>query len=164
MKRCLLLLAALGAPGVATAQGTPAAAYARYASAVTARADSVVGFLTSQVGDLTNEAAVTTLATGTERMTRLARAFAATEPPADLAAVHGDLVAALTTAAAKSEHAVALMRTAMDSTASDERRTTAAVTAQTELTDLQSAINTYQAARQRATRIFAQHGVTLPAN
>jgi hypothetical protein len=161
--RRLLLLVALGAPGAAAAQGTPATPYTRYAAVIVTRADSVVGFLTSQVGSLTDEAAVDVLATGATRMSRLTSEFAAYAPPSDLAAVHRDLVATLNLATSKADHAATLMRTALNTSNSEEQRTTAAETAQRELIDLQTAINSYQGVRERAARALEQHGVTLPA-
>ncbi|MFI5208610.1 MAG: hypothetical protein ACHQX4_11420, partial [Gemmatimonadales bacterium] len=161
MMRRLLVLIALGVPGAAAAQA-PATPYTRYAAVITARADSVVGYLTTQVGTLTDDAAVGTLATGATRMQRLTSEFAAYAPPSDLASVHHDLVAALTLATSKADHAASLMRTAMNTSNSDEQRTTAAETAQRELTDLQTAIASYQEARARAARALAQNGATLP--
>lgn len=162
MMRRLLLFIALGAPGAAAAQGAPATPYTRYAVAIAATADSVVGFLTSQVGDLADASAVEALASGATRMKRLTSEFAAVAPPSDLAAVHQGLVAALTLATSKADHAATLLQTAMNASDSEEQRTVAAQTAQRELNDLQSAIISYQAARERAARALGQHGATLP--
>ncbi|HTR21978.1 MAG TPA: hypothetical protein VMH88_14090 [Gemmatimonadales bacterium] len=161
MTRRLLLFLSLVAPGAAVTQSANAP-YTRYAAAIATKADSVVGFLTSQVGNLTNESAVATLATAAAQMKRLTDEFAGSEPPADLAAVHRDLVATLTLAASKAEHAATLMQTAMDTSILDEQRTTAAQTAQTELNDLQTAITSYDEARAQAARVLQQHGATLP--
>lgn len=163
MMRRLLVFIALGVPAAAAAQGAPATPYTRYAAAIATKADSVVGFLTSQVGNLTDASAVEALATGATRMNRLTSEFAAYAPPSDLAALHQGLVTALNLAASKADRATALMRTAMNTSNSEEQRTTAAESAQRELTDLQIAINSYQEARERAARALAQHGATLPA-
>lgn len=112
MMHRLLVLIALGVPVAAAAQA-PATPYTSYAAAIATKADSVVGFLTTQVGTLTDEAAVGTLATGATRMQRLTSEFAAYAPPSDLAPIHRDLVAALTLAARKADHAASLMPTAM---------------------------------------------------
>jgi hypothetical protein len=162
MTRRLIPLLALLAPGLAASQSS-SAAYTEYATAITTTADSAVGFLTAQVDSLPDATAVGMLADGAARMARFTSAFAAVEPPAGLAGVHREMVAALTLAAGKAERAVTLMRTGMDSSSSDEQRTTAAETAQQELRALQTSINAYQTARAQAARLLRQHGVTLAA-
>ena len=162
MKPRLLLFAALLAPGVALAQVAPAAQYARYAAAIATKADSAVGYLTSQVGSLSDEAAVERLATGATRMKRLTAEFAASTPPEDLATAHHDLVAALTDVTNKADRAATLMRTAMNTSNSDEARATAAESAQRELMDLRTAIGTYDEARSRAARTLELRGASLP--
>jgi len=162
MTRRLLPLLALLAPGLAASQSS-SAIYAGYATAITTTADSAVGFLTAQVDSLPDATAVGMLADGAARMRRFTSEFAAVEPPAELAGVHREIVSALTLAAEKADHAMTLMRTAMDSSSSEEQRTTAAETAQRELRALQTAINAYQTARAQAARLLRQHGVTLAA-
>lgn len=162
MMRRLLVFIALGVPGAAAAQGAPVTPYTRYATAIATKADSVVAYLTSQVGNLTDTAAVETLANGATRMQRLTSEFTAYAPPSDLAAVHQGLAAALNLATSKANHATTLLQTAMNTSNSEEQRTSAAESAQRELNDLQTAINSYQEARGRAARALEQHGAPLP--
>ena len=161
MLRRLLPLLAIVAPVSARSQSPSATPYTRYATAIATKADSVVGFLTAEVDSLSNEVAVATLAARAAQMQRLTDEFVVTAPPADLAAVHQELVAALNLVAGKAAQAAALMRTALDSTNTDEQRTSAALTAQQDLQDLPAAIGSYQRARARAAQVLEQHGATL---
>ncbi len=156
----LVPLVALVLPGAAVAQS--ATPYTRYAAAIVTEADSAVGLLTAEVDSQSNESAVGALAAGAAQMERLKNEFAAADPPADLAGIHRELLAALNLASDKADHAAKLMQTALDTTGTDEQRTAAAETAQQELQDLQSAITTYQQVRARAAGVLRQHGATLP--